>query len=151
MKQNGETEVIKLTEQQEKELALMTNIYYMILEGADSLLYVTEKYFETVGKGMKGKNKVQHRLLMSQFKTMKNLMDNELEHYKESFNGDWAKWDNLRTSGQYLLRINLLIGDRCHSDTDIEGERERRIERYIYNMPENGGLSEELYNLFKMK
>lgn len=140
-----------MNEQQEKELALLTNLYYMFLEGADQLLLETEEYFRAMGVGMKGARKVKHRLLMSQFSTMRNLMEDELEHYKISFNGNWKKYDELRKSANYLVRIGLGIGDRCKSETEVEGERERRIERYIYNMPENGYLSESLRNRFVMR
>lgn len=140
-----------MTEQQEKVLALLTNLYYMFLEGADQLLQETEEYFHAMGVGMKGPRKVKHRLLMSQFCTMRNLMEDELEHYKISFKGDWKKYDELRKSANYLVRIGLGIGDRCRSETEVEGERERMIEEYIYHMPEKGFVTKRMLENFVIR
>ena len=44
-----------LTEQQEKELALLTNMYYILMTGADQVLYKAEEYFDALGVAMVGK------------------------------------------------------------------------------------------------
>ena len=44
-----------LTERQEKELAMLTNMYYMLLTAADQVLYKTENYFAAMNVVMSGK------------------------------------------------------------------------------------------------
>lgn len=36
----------EMTKQQEKELVMMTNLYFIFMEAADSILYRTEEYFD---------------------------------------------------------------------------------------------------------
>lgn len=35
-----------MTKQQEKELVMMTNLYFVFMEAADSILYRIEEYFD---------------------------------------------------------------------------------------------------------
>lgn len=46
-----------LTEQQEKELALLTNMYYILMTGADQVLYKAEEYFGALDVVMVGKKR----------------------------------------------------------------------------------------------
>lgn len=138
-----------LTDRQEKELAMMTNMYYMLLTAADQVLYKTEDYFAAMGVVMVGKKKVRHRLITAQFNVMKNLMEDVENDYRATFGEEtWGvKWDEIRRSGAYLARICALILDRCKSE-EVEGEREKRIERYIYMMPENGCCDDQFLKRF---
>lgn len=141
-----------LTEQQEKELALLTNMYYILMTGADQVLYKAEEYFGVLNVAMVGKKKVRHRLMMSQFKTMKNLMEDVERDYKATFGEEaWGvKWDEIRVTAAYFVRLAALISDRCKSD-EVEGEREKRIERYVYNMPSGGCCTDEFLTRFFIK
>lgn len=118
-----------LTDQQEKELALLTNMYYILMTGADQVLYKAEEYFGALNVAMVGKKKVRHRLMMSQFFTMKNLMEDVERDYKATFGEEaWGvKWDEMRdeirVTAAYFVRLAALISDRCKSD-EVEGERE---------------------------
>lgn len=140
-----------LTEKQEKELALLTNVYYMLMTAADQVLYRTEDYFAAMGVAMVGKKKVRHRLLMSHYSTMKQMMENVEKDYQVSFGDDfWKKFDEIRASGAYFARLAALVADRCRSE-EVEGERERRIERYVYNMPDGGCCDDEFLKRFFLR
>ena len=138
-----------LTDRQEKELQMMTNMYYMLLTAADQVLYKTEDYFAAMGVVMVGKKKVRHRLIMSQFNTMKNLMEDVEADYQTTFGEEtWGiRWDEIRTSGAYLARICALILDRCKSE-EVEGEKEKMIENYIHAMPQNGCCDDDFLKRF---
>lgn len=138
-----------LTDKQEKELAMMTNMYYMLLTAADQVLYMTEGYFAAMNVVMQGKKKVRHRLIMSQFNVMKNLMEDVEADYKMTFGEKtWGvKWDEIRKSAAYLARICALILDRCRSE-EVEGHKEKLIERYIHAMPENGCCDDKFLSRF---
>ena len=80
---------------------------------------------------------------------MKNLMEDVEADYKTTFGEEvWGvKWDEIRRSAAFFVRIGALIMDRCKSE-EVEGERERRIERYIYMMPENGCCDDDFLKRF---
>ena len=140
-----------LTEQQEKDLVMMTNLYFIFMEAADSILYRTEEYFDAMGAKMNGSDKVKHRTMMSQVKTLKNLWDNEIEKYGKDFCQQWHKWDELRRSAGYLVRICMLVSDRCGFEDDQEGVREAEIEKFLREMPSSGNLTESLLLKFKLR
>ena len=132
-----------MTPQQEKELALLTNTYFMLLEAADMILRNTEVYFEAIGVSMVGKHKVKHRNLMSQIQTLKVMMDNEIKFYCESYKNDYRKWDELRAGGAYFARLALEVGDRSYSEEDDDSV-EKQIAKYVHDLPPKGMLSNQL-------
>ena len=140
-----------LTDKQEKELALLTNVYYMLMTAADQVLYRTEEYFAAMGVAMVGKKKVRHRNMMSHYNTMKQMMDSVEKDYVESFGEDfWKKFDEIRASGAYFARLAVLVADRCRSE-EVEGERERGIESYVHNMPAGGCCDDEFLKRFFLR
>lgn len=141
-----------LTEQQEKELALLTNMYYILMTGADQVLYKAEKYFGAIGFVMAGKMKVKHRLIMSQFITMKNHMEDIEKGYKEIFGEEaWEKrWDEIRVTAAYCVRLIALICDRCDSEEE-DWKMEKMIEEYVSNLPSSGYCTEEFLKRFRVK
>lgn len=57
-----------MTKQQEKELALLTNLYFVLMEAADSILYRTEEYFDAMGVKMEcfGEQKMKNGVVVEQ-------------------------------------------------------------------------------------
>ena len=86
---------------------------------------------------------------MSQFNTMKNLMEDVEADYQTTFGEEtWGiRWDEIRVSGAYLARICALILDRCKSE-EVEGEKEKMIENYIHAMPRNGCCDDDFLKRF---
>ena len=104
------------------------------------------------GRGLKFKLKQRHNMMMGTAETLKNFQLNFWKDYEEAFKDNYSKSDALRQSAAYMARIMLLIADRCYTQEDNGSmEREQRIERYIYNMPDGGLLDDELLKKFFMR
>ena len=132
-----------------KTEALVTNSYYMLMEAADMMLRQMELQLARRGRGLKFKLKQRHNLMMGNVDTLKNLQLDFWSDYREAFKDNYSKSDALRQSAAYMARIMLLIADRCYTQEDNGTmEREQRIERYIYNMPDGGLLNDDLLKKF---
>ena len=87
--------------------------------------------------------------MMEKVAAMKNLSEDFFKDYEAAFGEQYNKMDDLRVSGAYMARIMLLIADRCYTSQDNGNmDREQRIERYIYNMPDGGLLNDDLLKKF---
>lgn len=132
-----------------KREALVTNCYYMLMEAADMMLRQMEEELGKRGRGLKFKIKQRHNLMMDNVAALKNFQLDFWKDYEEAFRENYSKSDALRQSSAYMARIMLLIADRCYTKEDNGSmEREQRIERYIYNMPDGGLLTEDLLKRF---
>lgn len=132
-----------------KTEALVTNSYYMLMEAADMMLRQMEVQLARRGRGLKFKLKQRHNLMMGNVDALKNLQLDFWDDYKSAFGNNYSKSDALRQSAAYMARIMLLIADRCYTSQDNGNmDREQRIERYIYNMPDGGLLNDELLKKF---
>ena len=140
-----------MTEQElEKNLAVLVNTYYMMQEGADMILKETERLLAEQGRVLHHKKKQKHNELMRKIAVIRNLIDTLSEDYGEAFKDNLVKkWDDLRMAGAFIARNNLTISDRCGNDET--GRKENVIEEFIYFMPSNGYLSEEIRNKFFIK
>lgn len=135
-----------------KQEALVTNSYYMLMEAADMMLRQMEVQLARRGRGLKFKLKQRHNMMMGTAETLKNFQLDFWKDYEEAFKDNYSKSDALRQSAAYMARIMLLIADRCYTQEDNGSmEREQRIERYIYNMPDGGLLDDELLKKFFMR
>jgi hypothetical protein len=129
--------------------ALVTNSYYMLMEAADMMLRQMELQLARRGRGLKFKLKQRHNLMMDNVDALKNFQLDFWSDYRDAFKDNYSKSDALRQSAAYMARIMLLIADRCYTQEDNGTmEREQRIERYIYNMPDGGLLNDDLLKKF---
>lgn len=132
-----------------KQEALVTNSYYILMEAADMMLRRMEFQLLMRGRCLKHNIKRRHNVMMEKVAAMKNLSEDFFKDYEAAFGEQYNKMDDLRVSGAYMARIMLLIADRCYTQEDNGNmEREQRIERYIYNMPDGGLLNDNLLKKF---
>ena len=125
----------------------LTNTYYILMEAADMVLRETKGIFEFYDKSLSGKAKQRHNQIMFHTRTLENLFDKFIEDY-ECFKGNWDRHTELRSSGAYIARVSLLIGDRTAFDA---APREVDIEKFIYEMPPNGYAPDNLLGRFKIR
>lgn len=132
-----------------KTEALVTNSYYMLMETADMMLREMEIQLAKRGRLLKQNIKQRYNFMMGKVNALKNLQDDFWKDYEGAFGDNYNKTDSLRHSAAYMARIMLLIADRCYTQEDNGNmEREQRIERYIYNMPDGGLLNDDLLKKF---
>ena len=136
--------------QLEKEEMVAVNAYYVLAEASDMMLRHVEFLLAFKKRGLRHDVKQRHKRIMDRIEVLKTEYLNFQSCYDRSFNGDYNKQDDVRKSAAYMARILLLISDRCYTDKQ-GGERERRIERYIYNMPEKGFVSERMLENFTIR
>lgn len=133
--------------QLDKEQMVAVNCYYVLAEASDMMLRHIEFLLGLRKRNLKQKVKQRHSRLMEKVQHLKTEYDNFQSCYDESFGGDYNKQDDVRRSAAYIARILLLIFDRCYTEKE-GGEREQRIERYIYNMPDKGFVTERMLENF---
>lgn len=145
-----ENDKLRQMSQLDKEQMVATNAYYVLAEASDMMLRHVEFLLKLRKRGIKQNVKQRHNRLMDKIQKLKMEYDNFQQCYDESFGGDYTKQDDVRKTAAYIARILLLISDRCYTDEE-GGERERRIERYIYNMPDKGFVSERMLENFVIR
>lgn len=136
-----------LSEDDLKVTTNLTNTYYILMEAADMILRDVKSIFEFYDKSLQGKVKQRHNIIMSHVRALENLSDDFLEDY-ECFKNNWDRHTELRTSGAYMARVSLLIGDRATFDS---APLETVIEKYIYDLPPHGYAPDHILGRFKIK
>lgn len=138
-------------EELEKNLVLVVNSYYNIIEASDLLLREAERLLNIKGATLKQRPKQRHKWMMSEVdKIRKQLNDSLMGDYADAFNqGFCNKYDEVRRAGNYLARVILQIADRCGNDDT--GAKEQMIEEFISRMPDGGYLNEEVRQNFHMR
>jgi hypothetical protein len=138
-------------EELEKNLVLVVNSYYNIIEASDLLLREAERLLNIKGATLKQWQKQRHKWMMSEVdKIRKQLNDSLMGDYADAFSqGFCNKYDEVRRAGNYLARVILQIADRCGNDDT--GAKEQMIEEFIASMPDGGYLNEEIKNNFYLK
>ena len=138
-------------EELEKNLVLVVNSYYNIIEASDLLLREAERLLNIKGATLKQRQKQRHKWMMSEVdKIRKQLNDSLMGDYADAFNQSFCnKFDEVRRAGNYLARVILQIADRCGNDDT--GAKEQMIEEFISRMPDGGYLNEEIKNSFYLK
>jgi hypothetical protein len=138
-------------EELEKNLVLVVNSYYNIIEASDLLLREAERLLNIKGATLKQRQKQRHKWMMSEVdKIRKQLNDSLMGDYADAFSqGFCNKYDEVRRAGNYLARVIIQIADRCGNDDT--GAKEQMIEEFIASMPDGGYLNEEVKNNFYMK
>ena len=132
-----------ISEKEYRQLTLCTNLYYILIEAADMMLRRAKVIVEYNGRGLNGNVKRRHNLLMQQYRTLINLTDTLFEDY-ECFGGDWEKYDQIRKNGAWFARMAALVADRCMSDKPVE----KRIEKFIYKLPQQDIVDEKFLENF---
>lgn len=123
----------------------LVNSYYIMAEALDMLMNEMEQIFAPLGKGVKHHVKQRHSEMMRLIKLLRTNQEKFLSDYS-AFNGDWSKYDDLRSSAAYIARIMLLIADRTNENDCVESD----IEQYIRNKPSTGAVSDNLLHRFKI-
>lgn len=136
-----------LSEENLKITTNMTNTYYILMEASDMILRDVKSILEYYNKGLNGKVRQRHNMIMSHVRALENLLEGFLEDY-ECFNGNWDRHTELRSSGAYMARIALLIGDRAALSS---APLERDIEKFIYELPQNGYAPDHILGRFKIQ
>ena len=138
-------------EELEKNLVLVVNSYYNIIEASDLLLREAERLLNIKGATLKQRQKQRHKWMMSEVdKIRKQLNDSLMGDYADAFSqGFCNKFDEVRRAGNYLARVILQIADRCGNDDT--GAKEQMIEEFIASMPDGGYLNEEVRQNFHMR
>lgn len=133
------------------EINACVNSYFVLCEAADMVLRNAEELFNCFDEGLKHKVKQRHNDMMAHIKAINNIMDTFFESYECFGSGEEfiSKIDMLRNSAAFIARLVLLIGDR--SCRDDEKQVMKRIEEYIYYMPEQGLINDKVLNKFKVK
>lgn len=133
------------------EINACVNSYYVLCEASDMLLRNCEELFNSLGEGLKHRIKQRHNEMMLHVKAMNTIMDTFFDDYNCFGTGQQFvdKIDMLRSSAAFISRLVLLIGDRsCRED---EKEILRKIEDYIYYMPEQGLINDKILDKFRWK
>jgi hypothetical protein len=138
-------------EELEKNLVLVVNSYYNVIEASDLLLREAERLLNIKGATLKQRQKQRHKWMMSEVdKIRKQLNDSLMGDYADAFSqGFCNKYDEVRRAGNYLARVIIQIADRCGNDDT--GAKEQMIEEFIASMPDGGYLNEEIKNNFYLK
>lgn len=138
-------------EELEKNLVVVVNSYYNIIEASDLLLREAERLLNIKGATLKQRQKQRHKWMMEKIASFRNeLNDSLLGDYEDAFRECFfGKYDEVRRAGNYLARLIVTIADRCGNDD--EGIKEQRIENYIKRMPSGGYLSNEVRQNFRMR
>ncbi|MBO5803566.1 MAG: hypothetical protein J6R25_00595 [Bacteroidales bacterium] len=138
-------------EELEKNLVLVVNSYYNIIEASDLLLREAERLLNIKGATLKQRQKQRHKWMMGEIdKLRRQLNESLMGDYEDAFcQGFCNKFDEVRRAGNYLARVILQIADRCGNDDT--GAKEQMIEEFIASMPDGGYLNEEIKNSFYLK
>lgn len=138
-------------EELEKNLVLVVNSYYNIIEASDLLLREAERLLNIKGATLKQRQKQRHKWMMGEIdKLRRQLNDSLMGDYEDAFcQGFCNKYDEVRRAGNYLARVILQIADRCGNDDT--GAKEQMIEEFIKAMPEQGYLHQEIESKFYLK
>ena len=138
-------------EELEKNLVVVVNSYYNIIEASDLLLREAERLLNIKGATLKQRQKQRHKWMMEKIASFRNeLNDSLLGDYEDAFRECFfGKYDEVRRAGNYLARLIVTIVDRCGNDD--EGIKEQMIEEFIASMPDGGYLNEEIKNNFYLK
>lgn len=138
-------------EELEKNLVVVVNSYYNIIEASDLLLREAERLLNIKGATLKQRQKQRHKWMMDKIASFRNeLNDSLLGDYADAFRECFFdKYDEVRRAGNYLARVILQIADRCGNDDT--GAKEQMIEEFISRMPDGGYLNNEIKNNFYMK
>lgn len=126
----------------------LVSSYYIMAESLDMILREMERQFKSLDKGLKHRVKQRHSEMMRLMQLLKTTQEKFVQDY-ECFNGEWQKYDDLRSDAAYIARIMLYISDRTFGDDS--GKVDREIEAYLMRKKSNGMVSEELINNFKIK
>ena len=129
-----------------KREALVTNSYYMLTEASDMLLRYLEGMLKKRDAALVKRVKQRHKNIMTQMANLKTAYLSFMDDYAKGL-PDYHQADDLRKSAAMMARIMLLTADRCYKQ-EKDGEREQRIERYIYNMPDGGLLDDDMLKHF---
>ena len=108
-----------MTPQQEKELALLTNTYFMLLEAADMILRNTEVYFEAIGRA-------GHQRFSSQI---------DITYHSFQFILQGKRYQARNHHGRQRLGAAGLRSDgrkRDHRYLEFRSVRSQNTERYNY-------------------
>lgn len=134
----------------ERHLCCLVNTYYYLMEAADMILRESEKLLSSQNKVLQFDIKRRHNMMMNRIQALKGDQDKFLADYSRAFQGEWLKYDDLRRSGALMARIALLIADRTYSPDSIS-PKEQMIEKFIYSLPTNSTLSNELLSKFTIR
>ena len=129
--------------------ALVTNSYYMLVEASCMMLRYLDIMLNKRHATLTKRVKERHKFLMQKVADLKVATESFDVDYHKGFD-DYHKWDSLRQSSAYIARLLLLIADRTMNEP-VAGERERKIEEYIYFMSEGGLLTDEMLNYFRIR
>lgn len=134
---------------EEGKFALVTNSYYMLIEAADMMLRYMERLSKARHRELEKRIKERHKIVLQKTEQLKTTLESFVVDYEKGFD-DYKKYDNLREAAALVARVVLLINDRTLNE-EVEGERERKIEDYIYYMPEGGLLTDDMLDRFKIR
>lgn len=148
--ENSNSYLYLTKEEIEKNLIILINTYYFLIESCDLIIRQAQSLIAFKGVNFNQKRKQRHNLLLSKVKEFRNIMDSMVEDYAEAFQDGYVKKsDNLRKGSNFYTRISLLIADRCGDDDTFA--KEKIIEEFIENMPPQGFLSNKILNKFHLK
>ena len=125
---------------------IMINTTFVMADAIDILLRNAEK------RMFKNNATLSHKYKMMHNNLLRCLRDTRLalERYNKMCDDtlSWQDRDDQRSDSNYVCRIMMLIADRTAMGDMVA---EKKIEDFISSLPENGKVSKEVIDEFRLK
>lgn len=125
---------------------IMINTTFVMADAIDILLRNAEKRMFKNNATLSQKYKMMHNNLLRCLRDTRIA----LERYNKMCDDtlSWQDRDDQRSDSNYACRIMMLIADRTAMGNS---EAENKIEEFIQSLPENGKVSKEVIDEFRLK
>lgn len=128
----------------QKDIEVLTNVYFLLNEAIDMLYNRVEYLLNSDNRIVRQEFKQNHNRLMDGLKKMKYAL-NRTSDLCNILNIE--NWDRLHEDANYIMRIIMLVIDRCGDNDQIQDS----IEKYLRKRKSCGILTEKTIDSFRLR